>query len=85
MSAENSPPKDAAPSPEEWTGIMSNIAERSQRLVTDFVNRNAEDPANAINAGMADAINIGNAFLELTTKMMADPQRMMEAQLGLWR
>src|SRR5690606_18106379 len=65
--------------------IMAGIAERSQRLITDFLNRNAANPAGAAHLGMADAMNIGAAFLDLTAKMLADPQKLMDAQLNLWR
>jgi polyhydroxyalkanoate synthase len=65
--------------------MMAGIAERSQRLVQEFMARNAEDPAGAMSMGMADAANIGAAFMELTAKMMADPKRLMDAQMSLWR
>jgi len=78
-------PTPSAGSPEEWAAMMTGIAERSQRLISDFVSRNASNPAAAASLGMADTMNIGTAFLELTTKMMADPQKLMDAQLGLWR
>jgi len=72
-------------SPEEWAGIMTGIAERSQRLVADFIARNASNPAQAVHMGMADSMNIGAAFMELTTKMLENPDKLMDAQLGLWR
>lgn len=83
MSPQKNPPKDSSPS-EDWSEISARIAERSQRLITEFISRNAEDPAKAMNMGMGDATNIGGAFLELTTKMMADPSKLMDAQLNLW-
>jgi polyhydroxyalkanoate synthase len=78
-------PTPPAGSPEEWAAIMTGIAERSQRLISDFVNRNAANPVAAAHLGMADTMNIGAAFLDLTAKMLADPQKLMDAQLGLWR
>jgi len=77
------PPANGAP--DEWAGIMAGIAERSQRLLTDFVSRNGANAPKAGNMGMADTMNVGGAFLELTAKMLADPQKLMDAQLGLWR
>ena len=81
------PPPGAPDVPqEEWSAIMAGIAERSQRLVADFINRNAiANPVQASAAGMADAVQIGAAFLELTSKMLADPHKLMDAQLSLWR
>jgi polyhydroxyalkanoate synthase len=81
--------KNAAAPPEglpagDWATIMADIAGRSQTLVQDFLTRSATDPK-AGGVGMADMANIGSAFLELTSKMMAEPTRLMDAQLGLWR
>ena len=84
MSPQKSLPKDTD-AQEDWSQITNRIAERSQRLMTDFVDRNASDPSKAMSMGIADARNIGGAFLELTAKLMADPHKMMDAQLSLWR
>jgi len=78
-------PGPSSTPPVDWAAIMTGIAERSQRLVADFVSRNAANPVQAAPLGMADAVQIGAAFLELTTKMLADPNKLVEAQLSLWR
>ena len=62
---------------------MTDIAERSQRLVQDFLSKNAQ-PGNA-SVGMDDPMNIGNAFMEMTTKMMTNPHKMVEANMNLWQ
>jgi polyhydroxyalkanoate synthase len=90
----NSVPGTSAPqaggpqpgSPEEWAAIMAGIAERSQRLLSDFLTRNATNPSppTPTALGMSDTMNVGAAFLELTSKMLADPQKLVEAQMGLW-
>ncbi len=67
--------------PAELSKAMANIAERSQRIVADFLSRQAADPA----ATSLDPLNIGNAFLEMTAKMMSDPTKVIEANLGLWQ
>src|SRR3954465_7150885 len=77
--------KPGTPAPDDWAETMAGIAQRSQRLVQDFVSRNGASSTETMNLGMADAANIGTAFLELTTKMMANPQRLMDAQISLWR
>ena len=64
----------------EMAKIMANIADRSQRLVSDFIARNASGKA----VDMSDSAQIGAAFLELTQKMMQDPAKMVEAQVSLW-
>ncbi|CAA7627096.1 Poly-beta-hydroxybutyrate polymerase [Candidatus Terasakiella magnetica] len=67
--------------PAELSTAMANIAERSQRIVTDFLTRQASDP----NFGSPDPLNIGNAFLEMTAKLMSDPAKLVEAHLNLWQ
>lgn len=69
------------PDPAELQQAMADIAERSQRIVTEFLARQAQDGS----VGMADPLNIGNAFLEMTTRMMSDPARLVEAQMALWQ
>ncbi|MBV8654287.1 MAG: class I poly(R)-hydroxyalkanoic acid synthase [Alphaproteobacteria bacterium] len=60
---------------------MAEIAERSQHIVTEFLQRqNSGDN----NVGMADPLNVGAAFFEMTARMMADPTRLVQAQLSLW-
>jgi polyhydroxyalkanoate synthase subunit PhaC len=66
------------PDPVQWSRSMAEIAERSQRLVMEFMARQAEG------VGMADPLNIGAAFLEMTRRMMADPGKLMQAQVSLW-
>ena len=60
---------------------MAGIAERSQRLVADWMRRQSTDAT----PGSLDPLNVGGAFLEMTTKLMADPARLMQAQFGLWQ
>jgi len=60
---------------------MADIAERSQRLVSEWLKRQAQpdgEPA-------ADPLNIGSAFLEMTARLMANPAQLMQAQLGFWQ
>ena len=67
------------PDPSEIGRSMADIAERSQRIVGEWLQRQAESgPASP------DPLNIGGAFMEMTTRLMANPARLMEAQLGFW-
>ena len=59
---------------------MAHVAERSQKLVLEFLTRTPDFSP----PGMADANVIGAAFLELTTKMMADPTAFATATGELW-
>ncbi len=69
----------------ELSRRMADIAERSQRLVAEFLSRQAsQGEARADGAGMADPAAIGAAFFELTQRMMADPQKLIQAQVALW-
>ena len=67
---------------DEMSETFASIAERSQRLVSNFV---ARQGAPGAQFGTADPTSIGNTFLELTARMMADPAKMMEAQMALWQ
>ena len=69
------------PDPVAMGKAMADIAERSQRLVSDFLARQAQNGAPA----SFDPLNVGNAFLEMTAKMMADPAMVMRAQMTLWQ
>jgi polyhydroxyalkanoate synthase len=67
------------PDPEVLGRSMASIAERSQRLVGDWLERQGRVTPSA------DPLNIGSAFLEMTARMMAHPGRVMQAQLGFWQ
>ncbi len=67
--------------PTELSKAMTNIAERSQRIVTEFLTRQASDSS----LGMADPLNIGEAFFQMTAKLMADPAKLVEAHMSLWQ
>lgn len=66
----------------ELSKAMANIAERSQRIVSDFLARQTQGGAFA---GLGDPLHIGDAFLDMTAKLMADPAKLVEAQIGLWQ
>jgi polyhydroxyalkanoate synthase len=67
------------PDPSVVGRSMADVAERSQRLVGEWLKRQRqEDHA-------ADRLNIGRAFLEMTARLIANPTRLMQAQLGFWQ
>lgn len=74
------PPPPKLPDPVQWSRDMAEIAERSQRLVLEFL---ARQSGNGV--GLADPLNIGSAFLEMTGRLMADPGKLMQAQVSLWQ
>ena len=72
------------PDPVELSQAMARIAEQSQRLVVEFMQRQkANGNGNAV--GMGDPLNIGQAFFEMTARLMADPGKLVQAQLSLWQ
>jgi poly[(R)-3-hydroxyalkanoate] polymerase subunit PhaC len=71
---------DNSPDLAVLTQAMAAIGERSRQLIGDFLQRNAGEDA----AGLAAPTAIGNAFLELTARMMADPAALVQAQVALW-
>ncbi len=58
---------------------MADIAERSQRLVADWLHRQSRDAPDLY------SMNVAHAFLEMTTQLMKDPAQVTRAQLGLWQ
>ncbi len=59
---------------------MADIAERSQRIVGEWLKRQSE-------SGLppADPLNVGRAFMEMTTRLMANPVKLIQAQMGFWQ
>jgi len=74
-------PTPTMPDPAELSKSMTGIAERSQRLVTEFMRRQMESGA----LPESDPLNVGEAFLEMTTQMMANPAQLMQSSFGLWQ
>jgi polyhydroxyalkanoate synthase len=70
------------PDPAELSKNLVKIAERSNKLVTDFLKRQADGGAAP---GPTDPFNVGAAFLEMTRQMMTQPTRLVEANLRLWQ
>jgi polyhydroxyalkanoate synthase len=68
------------PDPAELGRSMADIAERSQRIVGEWLKRQAESELSN-----PDPLNIGSAFLEMTARLMANPAKLVQAQLGLWQ
>ena len=58
---------------------MADIAERSQRLVGDWLNRQSHE------APGIDPLNVGSAFMSMTAQLMRDPAKMVRASIGFWQ
>jgi polyhydroxyalkanoate synthase subunit PhaC len=87
------------PDPAELSRQLTEIAAKSQRLVSEFLARQQNDGVfgsslgggslgggslGGGSTGMADPMAIGHAFLELSQRMMADPGRLVDVQVALW-
>jgi polyhydroxyalkanoate synthase subunit PhaC len=64
--------------PIQFSLSLAGIAVRSQRLMIDFLTRRPDL------SGLSDPAGIGQAFLDLTAKMIADPMPIAQMQLRLW-
>jgi polyhydroxyalkanoate synthase len=60
---------------------LAKIAERSQLIVQEFAARNAGQAG----MGAADPLHLSGIFAEWFARMMAEPQKIMELQLGWWQ
>jgi polyhydroxyalkanoate synthase len=74
-------PEVKLPDPVELARTMAEIAERSRKLVAEFLMRQSAKPS----MGMADPLNIGQAFFDMTARLMANPAKLVQAQLSLWQ
>ena len=91
----NQPGNDSAkPDAAEISQSMSEMAETSQRLIGEFLARQMPGGKAAGSGGGSDSdggdfnpdpLNIGGAFMELTSLMMSDPAKLVEANLELWQ
>ena len=77
--AEQTGTRDILPDPSELAKNYVRIAEQSQRIVTEFLARNAAEAKYG-----PDPYGVGRAFMELTAQMMANPAKIIEAQAELW-
>ncbi len=78
--ADPPPPEIKLPDPVQWSRDIAEIAERSQRLVLEFLARQSGG-----GVGMADPLNVAGAFLDMTSRMMAHPEKLIQAQMSLWQ
>ncbi|MCC6920951.1 MAG: class I poly(R)-hydroxyalkanoic acid synthase [Alphaproteobacteria bacterium] len=59
---------------------MAEVGKKSQKLVMDYLA--TRDGPKGVQ--VVDPLNVGQAFVDLTTRMMHDPRQVMEAQAKLW-
>src|SRR5258707_4763910 len=66
------------PESERMQTALKDIAERSQKLLQDFAERYKADGQQP-----ADPLHLTQTFMDFTAKMMADPNRLLQAQMEL--
>jgi polyhydroxyalkanoate synthase subunit PhaC len=82
--ADPSGPEVKLPDPVEISRMMGKIAEQSQRLVSEFLAKQ-QNGGDKNGLGMSDPLNIGQAFFDMTARMMTNPAQLVEAQISLWQ
>jgi polyhydroxyalkanoate synthase len=64
---------------EKMQAAFTDIAERSQKLLAEFAERyQAEGPQ------PVDPLKLTQTFTDFTARMLADPNRLLKAQMDLW-
>ena len=79
-SAESDTGVPNVPDPIEFSRTLTRLAERAQRLMGEFVTRQAKEK----NIIGSDPLNFTQAFLDLTTRMISEPGRLIESNVSLW-
>ncbi len=66
----------------ELTVIMGEIAEKSHKLVHDFIER--QKPSELLKS-KPDPLNLSQAYLEYTTRVLANPMQLMQTNFQVWQ
>jgi polyhydroxyalkanoate synthase len=66
--------------PPELTKICGSVAERSSKILADFTQKQAE----SLSSAMRDEMGIARAFMDLYTRMAADPLLLANASMNMW-
>lgn len=74
--------RTALPNPTRLASSLADIGERSQRLIREWMIRNGVAGSRA---AISDSLEIASSFADLTTRMMADPAHLAQAQVSLWQ
>ena len=72
---------ESKPDPVDLAKTLTELAERSQRVAQDFFERQAKQDKVTI----PDPGVVGDAFAKLSQALLADPGRLMQAQLQWWQ
>jgi polyhydroxyalkanoate synthase subunit PhaC len=73
-----------ASDPQETAQAFTEFLERSQRVAQQFWQRQAEELSGA-EVSVSDPRIVSRAFLDLNTRLWANPARLAQAQMELWQ
>ncbi|MFQ5765486.1 MAG: PHA/PHB synthase family protein, partial [Rhodospirillales bacterium] len=79
--ADHQDPESGFADPDRMSETMQSFADRSQRIVNAFIERQAADGG----FQLPDPAVVGKAFFQLGARMISDPAKLAEAQAALWR
>ncbi|HEX8986733.1 MAG TPA: class I poly(R)-hydroxyalkanoic acid synthase [Rhodocyclaceae bacterium] len=79
MSSSPQENRAALPDPQEMAKTYGEVAQRTSRLITEYLQRQMH---NGI-APPQDELGIARAFMDMTAKMLANPYKLAQAQLNL--
>jgi polyhydroxyalkanoate synthase subunit PhaC len=68
---------------EQLVAILGDIAERSRKVVEDFVARQGD--LEEVRDRIDGHSPLGGAFIEMLTRVMSHPRELVQAQFGLWQ
>ena len=74
-------PEHRAYDPAELARLYADIAQKSTRIVTQFMERQKHGGA----TGMTDELGITQAYFQAWTRLLADPYKLAAAQQKLWQ
>jgi polyhydroxyalkanoate synthase len=74
------PGKPPTPSPEDLAREFADIAQHSQRVVSDYLARLEKGKASV----PSDDVGVTQAFVDLAAKMMGNPMLLAQAQMRMW-
>ena len=77
----DTPPLPQAADPQEIAKSFAQIAERSQKLVNDYLEHHADGSAPAVN----DDLGLSHAFMDLGAALVANPWKLAEVQMQMWQ
>src|SRR5438445_7031034 len=74
------PATQSAPDPAQSARVFAEVAERSSRLMGEFLQRQAGGQGVAT----SDEFGVARAFMDLTARMLADPWKLAEMQTKMF-